>query len=144
MDVVNLRPSTRACLFPHSSNRQFGITTHHDTPIGTPNPPTMAAFTRLIRSTTSSANFTSHLRRGFATTAVSDSIESSAFNPSLTFKKDPKNRNVQWIFLGCPGVGKGTYASRLSKLLGVPHIATGDLVREELSSTGPLASTVCI
>lgn len=42
--------------------------------------------------------------------------------------------------MGCPGVGKGTYASRLSKLLGVPHIATGDLVREELASSGPLSS----
>ncbi|XP_068637739.1 adenylate kinase 1, chloroplastic-like [Aristolochia californica] len=49
------------------------------------------------------------------------------------------NRNVQWIFLGCPGVGKGTYASRLSQLLGVPHIATGDLVRAELKSSSPLA-----
>ncbi|KAL2345017.1 hypothetical protein Fmac_006302 [Flemingia macrophylla] len=51
-----------------------------------------------------------------------------------------KERNVQWVFLGCPGVGKGTYASRLCSLLGVPHIATGDLVRHELSSNGPLAS----
>ena len=51
-------------------------------------------------------------------------------------------RNVQWVFLGCPGVGKGTYASRLSRLLGVPHIATGDLVRDELASTGPLAAQV--
>ncbi|XP_010553317.1 PREDICTED: adenylate kinase 1, chloroplastic [Tarenaya hassleriana] len=50
-----------------------------------------------------------------------------------------KDRNVQWVFLGCPGVGKGTYASRLSSLLGVPHIATGDLVREELASSGPLS-----
>eukprot|EP00252_Welwitschia_mirabilis_P024939 TRINITY_DN761_c0_g1_i1.p1 TRINITY_DN761_c0_g1~~TRINITY_DN761_c0_g1_i1.p1 ORF type:complete len:287 (+),score=51.17 TRINITY_DN761_c0_g1_i1:175-1035(+) len=48
-----------------------------------------------------------------------------------------KDRNVQWVFLGCPGVGKGTYASRLSRLLGIPHIATGDLVREELASSGP-------
>ncbi|KAK7378603.1 hypothetical protein VNO80_04048 [Phaseolus coccineus] len=51
-----------------------------------------------------------------------------------------KERNVQWVFLGCPGVGKGTYASRLCNLLGVPHIATGDLVRSELSSKGPLSS----
>lgn len=43
------------------------------------------------------------------------------------------------MFLGCPGVGKGTYASRLSTLLGVPHIATGDLVREELTSSGPIS-----
>ncbi|KAH0889613.1 hypothetical protein HID58_052042 [Brassica napus] len=53
-----------------------------------------------------------------------------------------KDRNVQWVFLGCPGVGKGTYASRLSTLLGVPHIATGDLVREELASSGPLSRQV--
>lgn len=52
-------------------------------------------------------------------------------------------RQVQWVFLGCPGVGKGTYASRLSSLLGVPHISTGDLLREELTSSGPLASKVC-
>ncbi|CAI9772436.1 unnamed protein product [Fraxinus pennsylvanica] len=51
-----------------------------------------------------------------------------------------KGRNVQWVFLGCPGVGKGTYAARLSNLLGVSHIATGDLVRQELSSPGPLSS----
>ncbi|ONK79801.1 uncharacterized protein A4U43_C01F10210 [Asparagus officinalis] len=51
----------------------------------------------------------------------------------------PRQRNVQWVFLGCPGVGKGTYASRLSSLLGVPHIATGDLVRDELNSSGPLS-----
>ncbi|XP_051120134.1 probable adenylate kinase 6, chloroplastic [Andrographis paniculata] len=51
-----------------------------------------------------------------------------------------KGRNIQWVFLGCPGVGKGTYAARLSRLLGVPHIATGDLVRQELSSRRPLAS----
>lgn len=55
-----------------------------------------------------------------------------------------KGRNVQWVFLGCPGVGKGTYAVRLSKLLGVSHIATGDLVRQELSSDGPLSSQVSL
>ncbi|KAJ6799598.1 adenylate kinase 1, chloroplastic-like [Iris pallida] len=50
-----------------------------------------------------------------------------------------ERRGVQWVFLGCPGVGKGTYASRLSGLLSVPHIATGDLVRDELASNGPLS-----
>ncbi|OEL32730.1 putative adenylate kinase 6, chloroplastic [Dichanthelium oligosanthes] len=48
-------------------------------------------------------------------------------------------RRVQWVFLGCPGVGKGTYASRLSQLLDVPHIATGDLVRDALASPGPFS-----
>jgi adenylate kinase len=51
-------------------------------------------------------------------------------------------RRVQWAFLGCPGVGKGTYASRLSQLLGVPHIATGDLVRDALASPGPFSRKV--
>lgn len=60
----------------------------------------------------------------------------------LPLRRDPKARNVQWVFLGCPGVGKGTYASRLSNLLGVPHISTGDLLRDELSSQGPLSSEV--
>ncbi|KAL5214957.1 hypothetical protein ABZP36_004109 [Zizania latifolia] len=48
-------------------------------------------------------------------------------------------RRVQWVFLGCPGVGKGTYASRLSRMLRVPHIATGDLVRDALASPGPFS-----
>jgi len=52
----------------------------------------------------------------------------------------PKGSNMQWIFLGCPGVGKGTYASRLSRFLGIPHIATGDLLREELAQSGPSAT----
>lgn len=60
----------------------------------------------------------------------------------LPLQRDVKDRNVRWVFLGCPGVGKGTYASKLSTLLGVPHIATGDLVRDELSSSGPLAHQV--
>ncbi|EXB88488.1 putative adenylate kinase 1 [Morus notabilis] len=58
----------------------------------------------------------------------------------VPLRRKPNGRNdVHWVFLGCPGVGKGTYASRLSNLLGVLHIATGDLIREELASSGPLA-----
>lgn len=49
--------------------------------------------------------------------------------------RQEERRGPHWVFLGCPGVGKGTYASRLSKLLDVPHIAMGDLVRQELKST---------
>ncbi|PIN13303.1 adenylate kinase [Handroanthus impetiginosus] len=92
----------------------------------------MAAVARLLRSSSSSA--VSFLRRSLSTAAATE-LKSQSFPPRV----DTGGRNVQWVFLGCPGVGKGTYASRLSELLGVPHIATGDLVREELSSSGPLS-----
>lgn len=36
------------------------------------------------------------------------------------------------VLLGPPGSGKGTYASILTGRLGVPHVSTGDLVREEI------------
>lgn len=41
---------------------------------------------------------------------------------------------MRMVILGPPGSGKGTYASRLTSILGVPHISTGDLVREEIKS----------
>lgn len=48
--------------------------------------------------------------------------------------------DVRWVFLGAPGVGKGTYCSRLGKYLGVPHISMGDLVRDELKKGSRLAA----
>lgn len=49
---------------------------------------------------------------------------------------------VKWVFLGPPGVGKGTYASRVAQALGVPHIAAGDLVRAEIKSGSSLGQEV--
>ncbi|KAK2076162.1 hypothetical protein QBZ16_001094 [Prototheca wickerhamii] len=37
-----------------------------------------------------------------------------------------------WVFLGPPGVGKGTYSTRMAKSFGMDHIAAGDLVRAEM------------
>lgn len=36
---------------------------------------------------------------------------------------------MRLIFLGSPGVGKGTQAKRLSKEYKIPHVATGDMLR---------------
>jgi adenylate kinase len=36
---------------------------------------------------------------------------------------------MKLIFLGPPGVGKGTYASRVGPRLNIPHISTGDILR---------------
>ena len=38
--------------------------------------------------------------------------------------------SVRVIFLGPPGAGKGTQASRVALDMGVPHVATGDMLRE--------------
>ncbi len=46
------------------------------------------------------------------------------------------------VILGPPGSGKGTYASRLTKILGVPHISTGDMVREEIKAQTELGKKI--
>ncbi|RJS74799.1 adenylate kinase [Candidatus Bathyarchaeota archaeon] len=46
------------------------------------------------------------------------------------------------VMLGPPGAGKGTYASRLTKILGVPHISTGDMVREEIRAQTELGRKI--
>ncbi|KAH0882546.1 hypothetical protein HID58_058642 [Brassica napus] len=115
----------------------------------------MAVAHRLFRPFTPAAknNLSSFLIRSLSS---SSSTHGPSLDPEIDLKEaaaelekssspssspsPSKGRNFHWVFLGCPGVGKGTYASRLSTLLGVPHIATGDLVREELSSSGLLSS----
>ncbi|MFH0808236.1 MAG: adenylate kinase [archaeon] len=41
------------------------------------------------------------------------------------------------ILLGAPGAGKGTYASKLKDQYGIPHISTGDLLREAIKNNTP-------
>ncbi|KAJ1377793.1 putative adenylate kinase 1, chloroplastic [Sesbania bispinosa] len=61
----------------------------------------MAAVTRLAKCV---SHFSSLARRCFF------SKVSSHASP----REDLKNNHVRWVFLGCPGVDKGVYASRLS------------------------------
>src|ERR1700720_723912 len=46
------------------------------------------------------------------------------------------NRAV--VFLGPPGAGKGTQAKELARKYGVPHLSTGDMLREHVSQGTPL------
>ncbi|KAL4435036.1 hypothetical protein ABPG77_003861 [Micractinium sp. CCAP 211/92] len=41
-------------------------------------------------------------------------------------------RPETFVFLGPPGVGKGTYSTRVADYFGLQHIASGDLVRDEM------------
>ncbi len=63
--------------------------------------------------------------------------------PILTRKTTP-HKSLDLVLLGAPGSGKGTQAARLSKRFNIPHIATGDLFRENLrreTELGKLAKT---
>lgn len=133
--IFNFFPTAKHSPFLFSPMAVISRCSRAATAATTPNATTATTFAYLIRS-------------------LSPFSSSSTFDPKNnlnnrnkpailgTSKRESKGRNVQWVFLGCPGVGKGTYASRLSNLLGVPHIATGDLVRDELASSGPLSSQV--
>jgi adenylate kinase len=42
------------------------------------------------------------------------------------------------LLLAAPGAGKGTQGQRLAELYGVPHLATGDLLRRHVAEATPL------
>lgn len=42
------------------------------------------------------------------------------------------------VFIGPPGSGKGTQAQRLVELLNIPHVSTGDMLRQAISEGSEL------
>ncbi len=49
---------------------------------------------------------------------------------------------MKLVLLGPPGAGKGTLAGFLNKELDVPHVSTGDMLREEMKNNTPLGQEV--
>ena len=45
---------------------------------------------------------------------------------------------MKLIFLGAPGAGKGTHATKVKADFGLPHISTGDIFRANLKEGTPL------
>lgn len=46
------------------------------------------------------------------------------------------------VFLGPPGAGKGTQAARIASELGVPHVSTGDMLRQAVEGGSELGVRV--
>lgn len=62
--------------------------------------------------------------------------------PRIGTAGSASGRGVQWVLIGDPGVKKHVYAEKLSKLLEVPHISMGTLVRQELNPSSSLYKQV--
>jgi len=47
---------------------------------------------------------------------------------------------LRLVLLGPPGAGKGTQATRLAAAFAIPHVATGDIFRENVRAATPLGA----
>ncbi|HUO42413.1 MAG TPA: nucleoside monophosphate kinase [Methylomirabilota bacterium] len=53
-----------------------------------------------------------------------------------------KATSMKIVIFGPPGSGKGTYASLMKNRLNIPHISTGELVREEIQNKTELGMEI--
>ena len=56
------------------------------------------------------------------------------FNSCLKRKKEEEDHQIRLVFLGPPGCGKGTQATKISEKYAVCHLATGDMLRASIAS----------
>jgi hypothetical protein len=70
------------------------------------------------------------------------SLHTPASPASSSSQNSGGTPELNWVFLGPPGVGKGTYASRIAKRLNIAHIATGDLIRDEIKAGSTVGQQV--
>ncbi|HIH20071.1 TPA: adenylate kinase [Candidatus Micrarchaeota archaeon] len=49
---------------------------------------------------------------------------------------------MRLVLLGPPGSGKGTLGNTLAKSKGVPHLSTGDMLRQEIADETPLGKKI--
>jgi len=63
-----------------------------------------------------------------------------ATSPVVPEKRPPEELNRAVIFLGPPGAGKGTQAKQLAAKFLVPHLSTGDMLRENVAQGTPLGA----
>lgn len=63
-----------------------------------------------------------------------------ATSPVVPEKRPAEELNRAVIFLGPPGAGKGTQAKKLAAKYAVPHLSTGDMLRENVSTGTPLGA----
>lgn len=97
------------------------------------------------------ARLSSPLRRGYGSAAAQldydyyysyDADEPHRRGMEESDGWETPGRGVQWVIMGDPLVRRHVYAQRLSKLLHVPHISMGSLVRQELNPNSPLYKMV--